>query len=334
MRILMVGGTRFVGRHIVAAALAAGHEVTVFHRGRTGPDLFPEVERRVGDRDGDLAALADGAWDATVDTCAYVPRQVHTLADALGDRSGHYLLVSSVSAYATPPGPGYREDAPLAELHDHTVEEVTEETYGGLKVLCERAAVERFGPRTLVVRPTHVVGPEDYTWRFPWWVQRLARGGEVLAPGPADAHAQVIDGRDMASWVVGLLERGEAGAYHAVSPPPPFSFADQLEAIRAAVAPAGTSLTWVDPDFLVAEGLDDGTLPLWSGGEDSSVLMAADPAAATATGLRPRPLAETVRDTLAWLQTQDPPPRPGLAAEQEAALLRRWHEAQHAQPRV
>src|SRR5688572_9239527 len=159
MRILMIGGTRFVGRHIVEAALAAGHDVTVFHRGQTGPELFPQVDRRTGDRNGDLAELANGSWDATIDTCAYVPRHVHSLADALGGRGGRYLLISSVSAYAPPKEAGFGEDAALVELDDPTVEEVTGETYGGLKVLCERAAVERFGPATVVVRPTYVVGP-------------------------------------------------------------------------------------------------------------------------------------------------------------------------------
>jgi 2'-hydroxyisoflavone reductase len=325
MRILMIGGTRFVGRHIVDAALAAGHEVTVFHRGQTGPDLFPQTDRRIGDRNGDLAELAEGGWDATVDTCAYVPRHVTSLADALGDRAGRYLLISSVSAYATPEAPGYDESATLLELDDPTVEEVTGETYGGLKVLCERAAVDRFGPGTVIVRPTYVVGPDDYTWRFPWWVQRLARGGEVLAPGPADAPAQVIDARDMAVWIVGLIERAESGAYHAVSPPPPFSFADQLQAIRAAVAPEGTTLTWVDADFLVKEGLDEGTLPLWSGADPSALIMAADPGAALATGLQPRPLGETITDTLGWLREQEQPDHPGLDADREADLLHRWH---------
>src|SRR5262245_1845144 len=140
MRILMIGGTRFVGRHMAKAALDAGHELTLFHRGRTGPDLFPEVEHLIGDRNEDLAPLDKGEWDATIDTCAYVPRQVSSVADALGDRAGHYAIVSSVSAYAPPDQPGIREDAPLAELEDPTVEEVTNETYGGLKMLCERAA--------------------------------------------------------------------------------------------------------------------------------------------------------------------------------------------------
>jgi len=329
MRILMIGGTRFVGRHVVQQALDRGHEVTIFSRGRTGSDLFRDdarVEHRTGDRDSDLTALAEGEWDATVDTCAYVPRQVQELADALGVRGGHYLLVSSVSAYRTPEHANYSEDSPLAELDDPSTEEVTGETYGGLKVLCERAAVERFGPTTLLVRPTYVVGPDDYTWRFPWWVTRLARGGEVLAPGPADAPAQVIDVRDMAYWMVGLLERDESGAFHAVSPAPPFTWGQQLEAINDAVAPAGTTLTWVDGPFLLGEGFDDGSLPLWSAGDPDVLMMAADPAKAIGTGLAPRPLVETVRDTWAWTHNIEQPTEPGLTAEREQDLLDRWRQ--------
>jgi 2'-hydroxyisoflavone reductase len=324
MRILMIGGTRFIGKHVVTAALEAGHEVTVFHRGQTGADLFPEIEHRTGDRNGDLSALAEGSWDATVDTCAYVPRQVQSLADALGDRAGHYQLVSSVSAYATPERRGFGEDAPLAELDDPTVEEVTNETYGGLKVLCERAAVDRFGPRTLLVRPTYVVGPDDYTWRFPWWVARLARGGEVLAPGPADAPSQLIDVRDMGAWMVGLLDRDESGAFHGVGPSATFTWGEQLETIAAAVAPAGTSLTWVDDKFLLDQQIGETDFPLWSGGDPDVLSMTADPSAALATGLTLRPLDETVRDTLAWTRTVEQPAEPGLGADRETELLAQW----------
>ena len=164
MRILVVGGTRFVGKHVVEQALGRGHEVTLFHRGHTGMDLFPDLEHRFGDRNTDLSALADGEWDATVDTCAYVPRQVHDLADVLRGRGGHHLLVSSVSVYATPEGPGIDEDAALIELDDPTTEEVTGETYGGLKVLCERAASERHGSSTLLVRPTTTPGASRGGW--------------------------------------------------------------------------------------------------------------------------------------------------------------------------
>lgn len=321
----MIGGTRFIGRHVVEAALTAGHDVTIFHRGRTGRDLFPEVEHRLGDRDADLSVLADGEWDATVDTSAYVPRQVHELADVLGHRGGHHLFVSSVSAYASPTDPGLTEDGPLAELDDPTIEEVTDETYGGLKVLCERAAVERHGPRTLLVRPTYVVGPDDYSWRFPFWVARMARGGEVLAPGPGDAPAQVIDVRDMATWMVRLLEQGVGGAFHAASPAPVFTWQQQLTAIAEAVAPPGTSLTWVDSDFVSAAGLPEGSFPLWSGDDPDVWVMAANPAKAYGTGLSPRPLQDTARDTLAWIRTVEQPSGIGLDPDREKGLLATWH---------
>lgn len=330
MRILLIGGTRFIGRHVVESALAAGHDVTIFHRGKTGAELFPDVEHRIGDRNSDLSALSQGSWDATVDTCAYFPAQVHTLADALGDRAGHYEIVSSVSAYASPATRGYREDAPLAQLDDPTVEEVTDETYGGLKVLCERAAVERFGPRTVIVRPTYVIGPDDYTWRFPWWVARIARGGEVLAPGPADSPSQVIDVRDMATWMVGLLDRRESGAFHAAGPTSSFTWGQQLEAIAEGVAPDGTTLVWVDAAYVLNEKLDDTALPLWPGADPDVLMMTADPAAALATGLTIRPLAETVRDTLAWTRSVEQPAKPGLDADREATLLKNWQ----AHPRV
>ena len=323
MRILIIGGTRFVGKHVVRAAVDSGHEVTIFHRGRTGADLFPEAEHRLGDRDADLSALAAGEWDATVDACAYLPRQVHALADALDGRGGHHLLVSSVSAYAAPEGPGFTEDAALADLDDPTVEEVTGETYGGLKVLCERAAAERHGQRTLLVRPTYVVGPDDYTWRFPWWVARIARGGVVPVPGPRDAPIQVVDGRDLGAWMVRLLEDDRAGAFHAASPEPVFTWGELMEAVVAAVAPPGTSLAWVDPSAPADLGLAPGTLPLWSGADPEVWLMAADPSRAYATGLRPRPLRDTVVDTLSWTREAQMPAGTGPSREQEEALLGR-----------
>ncbi|HEY3732605.1 MAG TPA: NAD-dependent epimerase/dehydratase family protein [Streptosporangiaceae bacterium] len=194
MRILVIGGTQFVGRHVVEAALAAGDDLTLFHRGRTNPGLFAEAEHRLGDRDGDLAALADGEWHATIDCSAYVPRQVRSLAAMLGGRGGRYVHISSVSAYAEATTyPGMTEDAPLAVLDDPATEVVNEVTYGGLKALCEQAAQETFGaPGRLpdaagapvsIVRPTYVAGPFDPTRRFTWWVERIAKGGRVLAPG-------------------------------------------------------------------------------------------------------------------------------------------------------
>lgn len=323
MRILVVGGTRFVGREIVESALADGHEVTVFHRGVTGPDLFPSAEHLLGDRFADLGRLAGREWDATVDVCAYFPRAVDELATALGGRGGQHVLISTVSVYAPPPGPGLTEDAELIELEDPTTEVVTDRTYGGLKVLCERAAARAYGSELLIVRPTYVVGPNDYTWRFPSWVRRVAAGGEVLCPGPASIPMQVIDARDQADFVVHLLRQGRGGTFHTASPKPPFSLGDLLEATVEVVAPAGTSLTWIDPEFLAGEGLDDSAFPFWAPGEPDFDVLAADPSAALAAGLQPRPLAETIADTAAWVRDNAEHAPPGLDPDREADLIRR-----------
>lgn len=322
MRILIIGGTAFVGRHITEAALAAGHEVTLFNRGRTSPDLFPQARRLVGDRDSDLSGLADGEWDATVDVCAYFPRQVRTLAAALGGRGGHHVFISSMSAYRTPVAPGFTEDAPLAELDDPATEKVTDQTYGGLKVASERAATEIYGPdRTTIVRPTYVIGPYDRSNRFTWWVERIAAGGTVLAPGDRADPIQVVDARDMASWIVKLAAGPVSGIFNAVSPEPPFGFGDLLTQISAAVAPPGTELRWVSSEFLLAEGVAESDLPLWPGGDGESDINAADPAAAYATGLSPRPIQQSAADVHA---TAHIPPGTGLTREREAELLARW----------
>ncbi|MEP7023423.1 MAG: NAD-dependent epimerase/dehydratase family protein [Actinomycetota bacterium] len=328
MKILIMGGTQFVGRHIAAAALAAGHDVTLFHRGKTGADLFPSATHVLGDRntEADLARLGDGQWDATVDVNAYLPGQVRSLAAVLGGRGGQQLFISTASLYQTPVAPGFSEDAPLHELAEPLPTEVTLDTYGGLKVACERAAIELHGPGSAVIRPTYVIGPYDFSYRFTYWVDRIARGGEVLAPGnPADP-IQVIDARDMATWAVSLLERSVPGIFHAVSPPPPFGFGDMLAAIAAQVAPPGTVLTWVGQEFLQDSGLDDNALPLWPGGDSESAINAADPARANAAGLAPRPLSQTI-DEIRVAEQASPtavPPGLGLSAEAEADLLAHW----------
>jgi 2'-hydroxyisoflavone reductase len=322
MRILVIGGTKFVGKHAVASAIERGHDVTLLHRGRSGPDLFPEAEHVLADRDADLSMLAGRAFDATIDVSAYFPRQVRSLAAVLGAGAGHYLYVSSVSAYADPPPRGYDETAPLATLDDYDVDVVTDLNYGGLKAEGERVATALFGESTLIVRPTYVVGPDDYTWRFPWWVQRIAAGGEVIAPGPADDPAQVIDGRDQGEWMIRLLEEGASGAFHAVSPAPPFTWGQLLQAIVDTVGPAGTTLRWVDAEAIRAAGLSADAFPLWTGDEDPS-FSAADPAKAYAAGLTPRPLADTIKDTLAWVATQSGPPQgQGITPEQELLFVR------------
>ncbi|MDG6109726.1 NAD-dependent epimerase/dehydratase family protein [Dactylosporangium aurantiacum] len=326
MRILIVGGTQFVGRHITEAALAAGHEVTLLHRGQTGAGLFPSATHLLADRNALPEGLLDGEWDATVDVSGYVPRQVHALADALAGRGGRFVYISSVSVYDTPVAPGFGEDAPVQRLTDPAVEEVTGATYGPLKAACERVAVDRFGTSTLIVRPTYVVGPYDHLSRFTFWVERVARGGEILAPGPRDAAIQVIDARDLADWTIRLLDRPAGGVFHAVSPAPPFSFGELLEAMVAEVGPPGTTLTWVEPGFLGERGLDGERLPLWSAFDEEADLNAADPSAAFAAGLAPRPLRQTVRETYEHaLRHPLAPPPARLAADEEARILAEWH---------
>jgi 2'-hydroxyisoflavone reductase len=323
MRILMIGGTAFVGRHMAAAALDAGHDVTLFHRGKTGTDLFPQATHLIGDRDEDMSALADGSWDATIDVCAYFPRQVRSLAAALHGRGGRYVYISSVSAYSPSVPPNYDESAPLAGLDDPDATAVTNENYGGLKAACEQVSTVLFGAGNTIIRPTYVIGPYDHSYRFTWWVDRLARGGTVLAPGAPDDPIQLIDARDQAAFVVSLLERSISGTFHTVDPAPPFGFGQMLEAIAAEVAPPGTRLAWVGSEFLLEHGVDGAALPLWAGGEgDGANMSKASPAAALAAGLRPRPLRETIADIRAEDRMPGTGPAGiGIAEEREAELL-------------
>ena len=325
MQILVIGGTRFVGRHIVEAALQRGHQVTLLHRGG-GPDPFPTCEHLHLDRNGDLSALADRSFDAVVDVSSYVPRQVNVVADALGDRGGRYLYISTVSVYDLPaPGPFDEGHTRTPVPADPTTEDVTNETYGGLKVLCEDAAAARF-PRLTVVRPTYVIGPDDYTRRFTYWVDRIARGGEVLAPAPRDAWLQVIDARDQGEFVVQLLEDDRDGTFHTVWPDVDrATFGDVLDEVVAAVGPEGTTLTWVDPAFLTEHGVDGEMLPLWDA-EDEEGGAPAKPDAAVAAGLRCRPVGQSARELLD-AERVDPTPDDGswLTPAKEAEVLAAWH---------
>jgi 2'-hydroxyisoflavone reductase len=303
MRILVIGGNRFVGRAIVESALARGHEMTVVHRGTGVADPFSEATHIHLDRDGDLSALSNGDWEATVDASAYVPRQVASLADALDGHGGHYVYISSVSAYADPPGPGTTEDAPLAELKDPATEERTGETYGGLKALCESTADARFGDSLLIIRPTYVIGPHDYTMRFPTWVQRIEAGGEIVAPGRPDDPMQYIDARDQAEFIVDHIDSGTSGTFHTAAPSPPFGFGDMLDSIASVVAPTGTSFTWIESDELRERGFTDEDFPLHGLDGEDAWTMAVDPSHANAAGLSSRPLPSSIADTRAWLRT-------------------------------
>jgi 2'-hydroxyisoflavone reductase len=234
VKLLIVGGTRFLGRHLAQQALAGGHRVTLFHRGQSNPALFPEAEHRLSDRNGDLAPLREGTWDAVIDTSAYLPRHVRTMAQALQGRIGHYQLVSTISVYADLSRPGTDESAALARLDDASAEVVDGQTYGGLKALCEQALLEALPDRAAIVRPGLLVGPHDPTGRFTWWVQRLQRGGAVLCPGSPRAALQFIDARDAAALMLRAAQAARCETMNFTGPATPLTMGGFFDAARAA----------------------------------------------------------------------------------------------------
>jgi len=327
LRLLVLGGTRFLGRHLVAQALERGHTLTLLHRGRSGAALFPEAEHRIADRNGELGALDGGEWDAVVDTCAFVPRQVRSAAGRLRGRVGRYLLVSSISVYAGFARPGPDEDAALATLPDPTTETVDGNTYGGLKALCEAALFDTLPGQALVARPGLIVGPHDPTGRFTWWLTRIARGGDVLAPGDPAAPVQFIDARDAAAWLLRQAETGMTGVYNLAGPAQPLTMGACLQAMVQVLQPQA-HLHWLPEAFLLERGVAPWTeLPLWVPAAEDG-LHETVIAKALATGLQCRPLVQTIADTAAWARANDGPHKDiGLAPEREAELLAAWRTA-------
>jgi 2'-hydroxyisoflavone reductase len=320
LKLLVLGGTKFLGRHAVDAALAQGHDVTIFTRGETNPDLFPEAEHLTGDRDGNLDALRGREWDGVVDTSGFVPRVVRQSAELLGDAVRRYVFVSSISVYADP-SQALDESSPVAELEDPASENVQED-YGALKAAVERVVTEVYGDRGTNVRAGLIVGPYDPTDRFTYWPRRLAEGGDVLAPGDPSAPVQFVDARDLGAWLVHLAEHGPAGTLNATGPAEPLTLGELLERTVAAVG-SDARLTWVDDQTLVdAEVGPWMELPLWLPGDEHSEMMSADIRRALAAGLRFRPLEETVRDTLAWSREAGEQ-RPTLSREKERTILAR-----------
>ena len=323
MRVLVLGGTLFLGRHVVEAALARGDEVTVFNRGRTNPGLFSEVEHLVGDRDaGDLDALRGRDWDAVVDTSARVPRWVRDTAGLVAETDAHYTFVSSISVYRDLSEVGVREDAAVHTLADESVEEITDaETYGALKALCERALEEELPGRGLSVRAGLIVGPHDNTGRFTYWVHRIARGGEVLAPEPRDQPVQFVHARDLADWILASADRRLTGVFNATGPDTPLTLGELLDHCRE-ISHEKVAFTWVDERVLVERGVEEWSdLPLWLAPgvkTENAGLMSVDISRALAEGLRFRALRETLLDTLAGAE---PTAGAGLTPERERELL-------------
>ena len=344
LRILILGGTGFIGPHMVHEALRRGHEVSLFNRGRTNRALFPDLELLIGDRNNGLDALIGRKWDAVVDNSGYVPRHVADSAQLLSSAVSHYIYVSSVSAYAAMSGNSTAADyhdvdvanteyeSPLVTMPDETVEEVTSGTYGPLKVLCERAATAAMGEeRITILRPTWVAGPGDNTDRSTYWPVRVSRGGEMLVPGIPSDQIQIVDVRDLANFVVDSLEQKITGIYNMVNPPGTYSMGRLMTDCKA-VAGSDVSLTWVGLPFIEKHGLyANGELPIWapmSGDTRSDALINGN--RAFARGMRTRPERETIRDILQWWPTLPEDRRnnmrAGLSPEREAQMLVAWHE--------
>ncbi|NLG72915.1 MAG: SDR family oxidoreductase [Chloroflexi bacterium] len=331
MKILILGGTVFAGRAMVEAALQRGHEVTLFNRGRSNPDLFPGVERITGDRKEDLHLLEGRQWDAVIDTSGYVPRVVRQAAELLAPNAGHYTFISSLSVYADTSQAGIDESAPVGQLKEDT-ESVTEETYGPLKALCEQAVLEAFPGRSVVLRPGLIVGPYDSTDRFTYWPVRAAQGGEVLAPGRPQRTVQFIDVRDLAEWTMRLIEAGASGVFNVDGPPGEVSMEKLLETCKA-VSGSDAQFVWVSDEFLLEQQVGEWIeMPLWipESDRDYSGFFLFDVSRAISAGLTFRPLDDTVRATLEWARTRPETYewRAGLRREREQELLKAWKERQ------
>jgi len=328
LRILILGGTGFIGPHMVREALRRGHEVELFNRGRTNSELFPDLKLHVGDRDNGLAALEEGQWDVVVDNSGYVPRHVEDSARLLAPAVSHYLYISTVSVYGKVPEP-VTEDSAVGTLEDETVEEVTGESYGPLKALCEQRVLTEMGlDKTTILRPTYICGPGDRTDRYTYWPVRTMGGGEMLWPGTPEDDIQIIDVRDLANFTVDCLEQEIMGVFNTCTPARSLTMRDMFEDCLAVTA-AGMTPTWVATEFLNENNV---TLPIWEdpNGEMASLLRVESPRAAAA-GLKFRPTRETARDTVEWWKTlpaeRTASLRAGPSPERESELLNLWHGA-------
>ena len=324
MRILIIGGTRFLGRHLVEAALARDDDVTLFNRGISNPNLFPQVETILGDREKDVNRLKGHIWDAAIDTSGYVPRIVRLSAEVLAPIVSRYVFISSISVYENFRKPGIDEAYPVGKLGDGTIEEITGETYGPLKALCESVVNEIYGERALIIRPGLIVGPHDPTDRFTYWPIRVARGGEVLAPQAPEALIQMIDVRDLAEFILNLIDQNAWGAYNATGPDDPLTIGKLLE-VSKRVSDSDANFKWASVDFLNQHKVEPWSdMPAWIPDDEEGFGAArVDISKAINAGLKFRPLEETVRDTLEWAQAwpTDHEWRAGLSPDREAEVL-------------
>lgn len=327
MDILVLGGTRFLGRHIVEAARGHGHKVTLFNRGITNPELFPDIEKIHGNRAEDLVLLGARTWDAVIDTSGYVPREVRKSVVKLQSLADHYTFISSISVYADPSQPNLTEESPLERLPEGLESEDVEQYYGALKVLCEEEVRTGFGDKALIVRSGLIVGPHDPTDRFTYWPWRIDVGGDVLVPGQPGWKTQFIDARDLADWIIRMIENGHGGPFNVTGPEQPLPIERLLE-ICEKVSGTDAGITWVSEDFLLKNNVEPWMeLPLWLPGESKRGFQSTRIDRALTQGLAFRPIETTVRDTLHWARSRPPEYkwRAGMQLDKESELLHKWH---------
>jgi 2'-hydroxyisoflavone reductase len=342
MKLLILGGTIFLGRHLVEAALKQGHDVTLFNRGLHGVDLYPNVEKLHGNRLSDLSALEGRQWDAVIDTNGFVPSRVRATAQILARTTPLYAFISTISVYADLSHVNVDETAPVETLTTEQLQ-ATEQivppmqgataiaygaSYGALKALCEQAAEATMPGRVLTIRPGIIVGPYDYSDRFTYWVHRIAQGGEVLAPGRPERQVQIIDARDLAEWIIRMLEAKQTGTYNATGPDKQLTMQDMLETCKE-VSGSNARFTWLNDTFLLEAGAQPWSqVPLWLPETDDAVgLNTMSLQKVLATDLAFRPLAQTAQDTLAWdrQRSEDVQWQAGLSSEDETQFLQAWH---------
>ncbi|MBE0671089.1 MAG: NAD-dependent epimerase/dehydratase family protein [Anaerolineales bacterium] len=324
MKILIIGGTRFLGRHLVNAARVRGHAVTLFNRGQSNPNLFLQVDKIQGDREKDLDQLAGQNWDAVIDTCGYVPRIVKMSAEALKEKVENYVFISSISVYADFSKIGINESDAVGTLEDESQEEITGESYGPLKALCEKAVQDIFGIRSLIIRPGLIVGPHDPTDRFTYWPVRVARGGDVFAPDRPEVLTQIIDVRDLARFIIDLVEQNVSGVFNATGPDHELSFGRLLDTCKL-IGNSNAKFKWAPLEFLNQHQVSAWSdMPAWlpDNGEDAGFARV-NVAKAINAGLKFLSLEETVHDTLEWANSRpvDHEWRAGLREAREKELL-------------
>ena len=328
--LLILGGTGFIGPHLTKEALRSGWKVTHFNRGKRTPEGVADVETLIGDRNGQIDALRGRKWDVVIDDTGQIPKYVKMSADLLAPNVGYCLFISSISAYASFAKPN-DENSPVGRLSDPNIDKTTDETYGPMKALCEQYSMEAFKGRASVVRPGYIVGPLDNSDRFTYWPIRASKGGEMMSPGTAHDPIQIIDVRDLSVWMMKLTQERTTGYFNAISPPRAFTMGDVINASLHASSAAGAKATWVPEDFLATQWkVAELDFPPWSpmSGETAGASLTST-ARAQKTGLKVRPMQETVADTLAWFHTLPPERqaklRAGIDPQKEADVLKAWH---------